>query len=404
MFKSLLAKPFAAWEDLQIRNWKADPVAAQQRVLRELLRKGRRTAFGSDHKLDLVRTHSELIEAIPLRDYEGLRSWIDRAVRGESDVLWPGRPAYFAKTSGTTSGSKFIPLTKDSIPNHINTARAVLTSYIKETGRSEFVNGKMIFLQGSPVLGDTNGIPTGRLSGLVYHHVPRYLLGNRMPTYETNCIEDWEAKVDAIVAETVVEPMTMISGIPPWVIMYFEKLLAHTGAENVRKIFPQFSLLIHGGVNYKPYSSRINELIGDQVDALETYPASEGFIAFQDRLDADGLLLNVESGIYFEFVPASEFGKQEAKRLSLEEVEIGVNYAIILHNNAGLWGYVIGDTVKFTSLSPARIVVTGRLAQYISAFGEHVIAEEVEASMTAAIEHFDMQLVEFTVAPFHGRR
>ena len=402
MFKSLLAKPFAAWEAGRISKWRRDPVGAQQRVFRELLRKGSGTAFGKDHCFSEVRESTDFQQAVPMRDYEALRPWVDRAVEGEADVLWPGRPAYFAKTSGTTSGSKFIPLTKDSMPNHIGSARAALTSYIHETGKSGFVNGKMIFLQGSPVLTDVNGVPTGRLSGLVYHHVPAYLLRNRMPSYETNCIEDWEQKVEAIVRETAKEPMTLISGIPPWVVMYFERLLAYTGASSVREIFPDFSLFVYGGVNYQPYAARIRELIGDDIDALETYPASEGFIAWQDSLDADGLLLNVESGIWFEFVPVSDWGKENARRLTIEEVETGVNYAIILSNNAGLWSYVIGDTVRFTSLEPARIVVTGRLQHYISAFGEHVIAEEVEAAMVSAISELGVDVAEFTVAPHMG--
>lgn len=403
MIKSLLAKPFAAWEARRIRRWSRDPRAAQRRVLEALLRGGRNTAFGREHGLADVDNAAGLRQAVPLRDYESLRPWIDRVKSGESDVLWPGRPAYFAKTSGTTSGAKYIPISRESIPNHIVTARMTLTSYIHHAGRSAFADGKMIFLQGSPVLGDTGGIPTGRLSGLVYHHVPAYLLRNRMPSYETNCIEDWEAKVEAICRETAAERMTLISGIPPWVVMYFEQLLEMTGRSTVREVFPDFDLFVHGGVNYRPYAARIDELTGASpgrpLHALETYPTSEGFLAFQDRLDANGLLLNVESGIFFEFVPLDRYGETDPPRLTLEQVEAGPRYAVILHTNAGLWGYRLGDTVRFTSLEPARIVVTGRTEHFISAFGEHVIAEEVEGAMARAITGLGLDVAEFTVAP-----
>ncbi|MFT7589505.1 MAG: hypothetical protein ACI959_001723, partial [Limisphaerales bacterium] len=279
---------------------------------------------------------------------------------------------------------------------------ATLTSYINQTGKSKWVDGKMIFLQGSPVLGEEGGIKTGRLSGIVYHHVPSYLLRNRLPSYDTNVLEDWEEKVDAICRETMNAPMTLISGIPPWVIMYFEKLLELSGKSSIKSLFPDFSLFVHGGVNFRPYSARLNELIGGQVDMLETYPASEGFFAFQDKMDEEGLLLNIWSGIWYEFVPANQWDKPDAPRLSIEEVEIGVNYALIINNNAGLWAYQIGDTIRFTSLTPARIVVTGRTAHYISAFGEHVIAEEVEASMKLVADRFNITVVEYTVAPLVG--
>ncbi|MBI1191982.1 MAG: hypothetical protein GC205_02240 [Bacteroidetes bacterium] len=400
--KSYLARPFAAWEAAQIRRWSSDPVGSQRKVLGQLLRKGGQTHFGREHRLDQVRDAAGFRQAIPLRDYEQLKPWIERVKSGESDVLWPGKPAYFAKTSGTTSGTKYIPLTPDSIPNHIGTARAALTSYIHSTGKTAFVDGKMIFLQGSPVLTQTGGIPTGRLSGLVYHHVPAYLLRNRMPTYETNCIEDWEEKIEAICRETSRERMTLISGIPPWVIMYFERLLALNKVDTIRDLFPDFSLFVHGGVNFQPYAARLQELIGGHVDTLETYPASEGFMAFQDNLEADGLLLNVASGIWFEFIPMDRYHEPDPPRLSVEEVEIGVQYALIVNNNAGLWGYRLGDTIRFTSLHPARIVVTGRTAHFLSAFGEHVIAEEVEGAMQSLREQLGVEVVEFTVAPRMG--
>jgi hypothetical protein len=400
--KSLLAKPFARWELSRIRRRTADPIGSQNLVFRDLMEGLSKTQFGRDHGVQAEFSPAEYRQAVSMRDYEALRPYIDQIKAGASDVLWPGKPAYFAKTSGTTSGSKFIPLTKDSIPNHIGSARAALLSYIYYTGKSAFADGKMIFLQGSPVLTDVGGIPTGRLSGLVYHHVPAYLLRNRKPSYETNCIEDWETKVEAICQETMHEDMSLISGIPPWVIMYFERLLELSGRDSISELFPSFKLFVYGGVNYAPYAARMQELIGAPIDLLETYPASEGFIAYQDKPDADGLLLNVYSGIWFEFVPADKWDQPDAPRLSLDEVEIGPNYALIINNNAGLWSYQIGDTIRFTSLDPVRIKVSGRTQHFISAFGEHVIVEEVEDAVQELRDHFNLPVMEFTVAPDMG--
>lgn len=374
-------------------------VANQEKIMMELVQTAAQTQFGKDHNFSNVRNYEDFKTAVPVRDYEALRYYIDKMVDGESDVLWPGKPLYLAKTSGTTSGVKYIPLTKASIPNHINSARNALLMYVHETRNTDFISGKMIFLQGSPVLGEKNGIKTGRLSGIVYHFVPGYLLRNRMPSYTINCIEDWETKVEAIAHETLPEKMSLISGIPPWVLMYFEKLTAISGKKTVKEIFPDFSLFVYGGVNYEPYRSKIEAIVGKKIPSIETYPASEGFIAYQDSQNAEGLLLNVDSGIFFEFIPAGEIFNDNPTRVMLKDVQLGVNYALILNNNAGLWGYNIGDTVKFVSLDPYRIVVTGRIKHFISAFGEHVIGEEVEFALLKAAAEENIEIVEFTVAP-----
>jgi hypothetical protein len=328
-----------------------------------------------------------------------MRPHIERIKEGKHNVLWKGRPIYFAKTSGTTSGTKYIPITKDSIPNHINTARNALLCYMAETGHTRFADGKMIFLSGSPELERVGGIPTGRLSGIVNHHIPGYLRTNQLPSYETNCIEDWEVKLSKIVDETIEKDMTLISGIPPWVQMYFDELIRRKG-KKVKDIFPNFSVMVYGGVNFDPYRAKLIDSIGEKIDGIETFPASEGFIAFQDSQSAEGLLLNTNSGIFFEFVPAAEIFKDNPTRLSLKDVKIGENYALIINSNAGLWGYNIGDTVKFVSLDPYRIVVTGRTKHFISAFGEHVIGEEVEYSMLKTAEEENVHITEFTVAPY----
>ncbi|HBY68424.1 MAG TPA: hypothetical protein DEG69_12110, partial [Flavobacteriaceae bacterium] len=351
-----------------------------------------------DHDFRNIKSHSHFAEKVPIRDYENLKPYVDRVVSGEENILWPGKPLYFAKTSGTTSGAKYIPITKESMPHHVEAARNAILCYINETGNADFVDGKMIFLQGSPEMTEKNGIKLGRLSGIVAHYVPKYLQKNRMPSWETNCIDDWETKVEAIVEETKDENMTVISGIPSWVQMYFERLRAKTG-KDVGDLFKNFQLFIYGGVNYEPYRAKFESLIGRKVDSIELFPASEGFFAFQDRQDADGMLLLLDSGIFYEFIEAAHFFDENPTRLTIGDVKVGVNYVMIVSTNAGLWGYNVGDTIQFTSTNPYRVIVSGRIKHFISAFGEHVIGKEVEQAMKEAIQKHGFSISEFTVAP-----
>lgn len=397
--KSFLAKPFASYIYKGIRKGMTTAVADQENILKNLLKVGRTTEFGKQVRLDQVNSYAEYVQAVKIRDYEEMKPYIEQIKEGKHNVLWKGRPIYFAKTSGTTSGTKYIPITKDSIPNHINSARNALLCYMAETGNSKFANGKMIFLSGSPELERIGDIPTGRLSGIVNHHIPKYLRTNQLPTYETNCIEDWEAKLSKIVDETIDKDMSLISGIPPWMQMYFDEIINRTG-KKIGEVFPHFSVLVYGGVNFEPYKARLLDSIGRKVDGIETFPASEGFFAFQDSQETEGLLLNTDSGIFFEFVPAGEIFNENPARLSLKDVKVGENYALIINSNAGLWGYNIGDTVKFVSTEPYRLVVTGRTKHFISAFGEHVIGEEVEHSLLKSASEENVRITEFTVAPF----
>ncbi|WP_339622628.1 GH3 auxin-responsive promoter family protein [uncultured Winogradskyella sp.] len=396
--KAALSKPFAKRIAKRVNKWASKPIETQQNVFNNLIKEAKATAFGKDHKFDSITTYESFISKVPIRDYEELKPYVERVVAGESDVLWKGKPLYFAKTSGTTSGAKYIPITKESMPTHVNAARNAILMYINETGNSKFVDGKMIFLQGSPVLEEKNGIKLGRLSGIVAHYVPKYLQKNRMPTLETNCIDDWETKVSAIVEETANEDMTIISGIPSWVQMYFEKLIEKKG-EKVGDIFKNFNLFIFGGVNYEPYRAKFESLIGRRVDSIELYPASEGFFAFQDKQDEKGMLLQLNSGIFYEFVEAEHFFSNNRKRITIKDVQLGVNYVMIISTTAGLWAYNIGDTVEFTSLKPYRVIVSGRIKHFISAFGEHVIGKEVEHALKYATEKFSVSINEFTVAP-----
>ncbi len=397
--KSLLAKPLASYIFKQTKKMAQNAVADQQQLLLTLVKAAANTQFGKDHHFADIKTYEDFKQSVPIRDYEKLRGYIDKIKEGKHNILWKGVPLYFAKTSGTTSGVKYIPITKDSIPNHIQTARNALLCYMAETGNSGFADGKMIFLSGSPVLERIADIPTGRLSGIVNHHVPKYLRNNQLPDYETNCIEDWEEKLGKIVEETFNADMRLISGIPPWMQMYFDKLQEKSG-KKIGELFPNFSVMVQGGVNFAPYKEKLMQSIGREVDTIELFPASEGFFAFQDSQKEPGMLLNTNSGIFYEFIPVEELGKDNPTRLMLEDVKLEDNYAIIITSNAGLWAYDIGDTVKFVSLNPYRLVVTGRTKHFISAFGEHVIVEEVEQAILKATAATGVVAKEFTVAPF----
>lgn len=398
--KSFISKYYAKLLVSKLKSWDKHAIAIQEKTLQKLIHSAKDTQFGKDHSFENIKSYDDFKKLVPIRDYEQLRiPYIENLIKGEANVLWPGKPMYFSKTSGTTSGVKYIPITKESMPAHIDAAKMALLCYIDETGNSDFVDGKMIFLQGSPELDEKAGIPTGRLSGIVAHHVPQYLQKNRMPSWDTNCIEDWEAKVDAIVEETYSENMTLISGIPPWVQMYFDKLSEKSGGKKIQEIFKNFKLFVYGGVNYEPYRAKIEESIGFKIDTIETYPASEGFIAYQNSQKEKGLLLNIDAGMFYEFIPADEYFNENPTRVSLADVELDKNYALILNTNAGLWGYSIGDTIKFVSKDPYKIIVSGRIKHFISAFGEHVIGEEVEYAMMHASKEFDAEIVEFTVAP-----
>jgi hypothetical protein len=397
--KSLFAKPFAQMVFRQQQKQMKSAVQDQQHILNQLVSVGKKTQFGKDHHFDQVNDYASFQQAVPIRDYEGFKYYIEQVKKGTQNVLWKGKPLYFAKTSGTTSGVKYIPISKDSISNHINGARNALLTYMASTGHTEFAGGKMIFLSGSPELERIAGIPTGRLSGIVNHHIPKYLRGNQLPSFETNCIEEWEEKLDKIVEETIGQDLTLVGGIPPWMQMYFDRIVEKTG-KPVKEVFPNLQLLVQGGVNFEPYKTKLFETIGKEIDTVELFPASEGFFAFQDTRESNGLLLNTNSGLFFEFVPLQEIHNEQPTRLHLGQVKLNEQYVLIINSNAGLWGYNIGDTIKFVSLDPYRIVVTGRVKHFISAFGEHVIGEEVEQALLKTATNLNASVVEFTVAPF----
>ena len=396
--KAYLSLVFAKYIFNKNQAWKKNPLDFQKKIMSDLVHKAKKTKFGIDHSFSNIKNYSDFKKHVPIRDYEGFKEYIELIKSNEKNVLWPGKPKYFCKTSGTTSGTKYIPLTKGALQNQLDTARDAILSYIHETKNTSIYNGKMIFIQGSPLLGSTGKTLTGRLSGIVAHHIPFYLRGNRLPSFESNCIEDWEEKINAIVEETIDQDMSLISGIPPWVQMYFEKLIQKSG-KSISSLFPNFKLFIYGGVNYEPYRNTMERLIGGSVDGLELYPASEGFIAYQDSQKEEGMLLCVNNGIFYEFIKTEDFFKENPVRINLENVEIGVDYVIILNTNAGLWGYNIGDTIKFVSNNPYRIIVSGRLKHFTSAFGEHVIAQEIEYSINECVKIHAAEVSGFHVAP-----
>ncbi|QNS40644.1 GH3 auxin-responsive promoter family protein [Chryseobacterium manosquense] len=378
--------------------YKQNAVEDQEKLLLSLVKTAEKTLFGREHRFENIQNVQDFQNQVKIADYEELKPYIERVKKGQRNILWTETPEYFAKTSGTTSGAKYIPISKEGMPYQIAAAQSAIFHYIHQKNNSDFVSGKMIFLQGSPELEEINGIKTGRLSGIVAHHIPNYLQKNRLPSLKTNLIEDWETKVDEIVKETEKENMTLISGIPPWLIMYFEKLIERNG-KKITELFPNLQLIITGGVNFEPYREKMNELLGKPVDTIQTFPASEGFFAFQDDYQKEGLQLLTNHGIFYEFVPLEEYGKPEAKRLTLKDIELHKDYALILTTNSGLWAYSIGDVVRFISKKPYRIVVSGRTKHFTSAFGEHVIAFEVEEAMKATVEKFPAQITEFHLAP-----
>ncbi len=396
--KSYASLVFARYVSWKTQKWKNNPEFTQQKVFQELLKTAKHTKFGRDHDFQSIKTHKDFVSKVPIRDYEQLKPYVTKMIDGQENILWPGRPVYYAKTSGTTSGAKYIPITKESIKEQVLASRNAILSYIQETKKTDFVDGKWIFLQGSPILEDLNGVKLGRLSGISAHYVPNYLQSNRLPSWEANCIEDWETKVERIVDETMSENMTLIAGIPSWVQMYFERLRQRSN-KPIGTLFKNFQLFIYGGVNYEPYRAKFEELIGKRVDSIELFPASEGFFAYQESQKDRGMLLLLNAGIFYEFVKAEEFYESNPTRHGVGDVEVGVDYVMIISTNAGLWAYNLGDTIQFVSLKPYKIIVSGRIKHFISAFGEHVIAKEVEYAMSEAIEATDAVVNEFTVAP-----
>jgi hypothetical protein len=397
--KSFVASTAASFTGKIIQRNRQNAILDQTQIFLNLIKTASDTVFGKKHQFNEIKKYSDFINRVPVVDYESMRTSIERIKGGEQNILWPGRPKYFAKTSGTTSGTKYIPMTKESTPHHFSTARDAALNYIYQTGNGNFFDGKMLYLSGSPHLDRSGPVPTGRLSGIANHEIPSMFRLNQLPPYKINCIDDWESKIDAIIGYSIHQDIRMISGIPSWIKMYIERVLDFTGKSHFIDVYPNLSLYIYGGVNYEPYRRTIESLIGKSIDTLETFPASEGFFAFQDDQFDTSLLLNTKAGIFYEFIRSDEINSENPNRLNLSKVATGVPYALIVSTNAGLWAYNTGDVIEFTSIKPYKIKFAGRTSHYISAFGEHVIASEVESALTEAAAKFNIEVGEFTVAP-----
>ena len=398
MVASSLLKLIAKITALKIKTWSSKPVQTQEKQFKYLINSAKWTSFGIDHNFHEITSYKDFVKNVPVREYEGIRPYIERVKNGENNILWSGKPIYFALTSGTTSGAKYIPITKDSLKNHLNGAKNAILNYVAQTGKTSFIKGKFIFIQGSPLLDKISEILIGRLSGISAHHIPFYMQSKMLPSWKTNIIEDWETKIEWIVDETIDKDMTIISGIPSWVQMYFEKIVEKK-QKKVGTIFQNFNLFIYGGVNYKPYEKKFKSLIGRKIDSIELFPASEGFYAFQDRQESKELLLILNDGIFYEFIEEKKYNSNIFDRIPIAEVCLNTNYVLIVSTNAGLWAYNTGDTIMFTSLNPYRVIVTGRVTQFLSAFGEHVIVKEVEMAIEKACIKTGVIVNEFTVAP-----
>lgn len=382
----------------KVKRAVANPFAAQDATFNHLISRAKNTRFGREHDFHSISHYKDFKRHVPLRDYEALKPYINAIIAGESDVLWPGRPIFFAQTSGTASGNKYIPITTDFLQPYRTSAINAMCVYIAETGDAASVMGKLFYFAQNIETDRFNGVSVRPISGIAQAHTPRLFRKRFLPSDKANSINDFEKKIDISVEETVHEDVTLISGIPAWVQFYCNKLIERTG-KPIKDIFPRFSLLVHGGVSIEPYRANLYNSIGKKVNTTELYPASEGFIGFQGSRKEPGLLLNLSTDIFYEFVPADEIFSASPTRVCLRDVETGVNYAAILNTSAGLWGYVLGDVIKFISKNPYRFIVAGRTAELISTAGEHLIAEDVESALADILKETGVRVIEFTVAP-----
>lgn len=396
---SILAKPVGKYISGQVKKMANNALSDQEILFHKLIHSAKNTKFGVDHHFNQIHSFADFQKFVPIRDYEEFKHYIQEIKEGKVDIIWPGKPLYFAKTSGTTSGVKYIPISKESMPYHFSSARNAVFNYAALINDFSYLDGKLIFLSGSPETSVVGGIPTGRLSGLVNLHIPSLFKRSQLPSFKTNCLEDWDTKVEKIIEECIGQDLRLISGIPPWVQMFAEKILDRTGKKNIKEVFPNLKMLVSGGVNFAPYKIHYDRLFGEDMPRVDTYPASEGFIGFQYTPGSPALILNTNAGIFFEFVTLDELKKDKPRRLGLAEVKTGETYAVLLSTNAGMWCYNIGDTIEFISLSPYLFVINGRVSQFISAFGEHVIEKEIESALLATCARHASTVSEYTVAP-----
>lgn len=376
------------------------PIETQNRVLSSLIDSLEGTEFAKIHGISASSTHASFAQSIPVRTYEEMKPFIDRVMRGEKNVIWPGYIKWFAKSSGTTSDrSKFIPVTKDALEEcHFKAGKDMIAFYFNMNPDTHVAAGKSLVLGGSHDINHLNDNSSyGDISAVLMQNLPIWAQLKRMPDLDTALMDDWEQKIDKMAHETLNEDITNIWGVPTWTVVLIKKLFEISGKDNLREIWPNLELYIHGGVSFSPYRELFADLIrGDGMHYMETYNASEGFFGIQDRLDADDMLLMLDYGIYYEFIPAD---KPNDDPIPLEGVKTGVNYILVISTNAGLWRYQIGDTIRFTSLNPYRIQLTGRTKHFINAFGEELIIDNAERALSKACKKFNVSVKDYTAAP-----
>jgi hypothetical protein len=388
----------------RIEHWVNDPIAAQREVLQDLITHGQFTQFGRKYQFSEIFNIRKFKESVPIHEYEDLKPYIDPIMEGTDAVLWNTPVEWFAKSSGTTNDkSKFIPMTKESIEdNHFQASKDVLTIYYHAVPESDLLTGKGLVIGGShQVHPIQDNIQYGDLSAVLLQNSPFWSSFIRTPELSIALMDEWESKIESLAQNTILENVTSIAGVPTWTMVLLKRILAITGKQNIKEVWPNFELYIHGGVSFTPYKHEFLKLIGPGCNYVEIYNASEGFFAAQDRLNEEGMLLFLEHGIFYEFMPVEEYGKENPRTIGLDKVELGKNYAIVISTNGGLWRYLVGDTIQFTTLTPFRIKVSGRLKQFINAFGEEVIADNTDKAISDACATFGVTLVDYTAAPIY---
>ncbi len=388
-----------------IDNYLLNPYSTQTMVFNSLIHDGQFTAFGKDHGFRHIDQIKEFKQQVPLHEYDDLKPYIDRMMRGEQNVLWNSPISWFAKSSGTTSDkSKFIPVSNESLVEcHYKSAKDVLALYYRNFPQSEILTGKCLTLGGSHELNQLNADSYyGDLSAVMLQNMSYFTHLIRTPELSIALMQEWEEKIDRMARATMHEDVTSIAGVPTWTIVLIKHIFEITGKNNLHDIWPNLELYMHGGVNFTPYRNQFNTLIpSKQMRYLENYNASEGFFAAQDIIDRDGMLLFLNHGIFYEFLPIDEYKKTDARTLQLEEVELDRQYALVISTNAGLWRYLVGDTIKFVSVNPYRIKVTGRLKHFINAFGEEVIVDNTDAAIAEACRQTGAMVSDYTAAPVY---
>ena len=381
-----------------------NPSKTQQRILFDLTSKASNTRFGKLHGFENIKNHAEFINQVPLSEYQDLKPHIDLMRAGAEDILWPGKIEWYAKSSGTSSGvSKYIPVPKESLEeNHMNGGRIELALYFNHRPESKLFEGLGLRLGGSTNLETHGASYSGDLSAILIQNMPMWAEFRSAPSHETALMSNWEEKIDAILDEVINQNITSFWGVSSWFLVLFNKVIERTGAENLLEIWPNLELFAHGGVNFAPYEDQFRALMpGDQVTFMENYNASEGFFAVQDDPNVDGLMLLISSGTYYEFIRMSEFEGKKSRTVLLGEVELDTEYAVVISTNGGLWRYILGDTVRFVSLKPHRVKVSGRITHFINAFGEEVIVSNAEAALTKACTLHKCSVRDFHAAPLY---